>query len=129
MVRAEAAVGCGVDLVLELPAVYAVQTAEVFAHGGVQLLNKTGLITHISFGSEIGDLTLLQQIADILITEDEQYKLLKRYLAQGLSYPAARYRAILDYFNSTNEAAEKQIIKIILRLSKSIDFKQFHSGN
>ncbi|HHU49571.1 MAG: nucleotidyltransferase [Caldicoprobacterales bacterium] len=127
-IRAEAAVGCGVDLVLELPAVYAVQTAEVFAHGGVQLLNKTGLITHISFGSEIGDLTLLQQIADILITEDEQYKaLLKRYLAQGLSYPAARYRAILDYFNSTNRAAEKQnhkdniaVVKKALTLSNSI---------
>jgi len=107
-VRAEAAIGCGVDLVLELPTVYAVQTAELFAYGGIQLLNHTGITTHISFGSETGELSPLLEIADILITEDEKYKaLLKKYLEQGLSYPAARYHGILDYYNFLYKDNEK----------------------
>ena len=111
-IRAEAAVGCGVDLVLELPAVYAVQTAELFAYGGVQTLNHTGLTTHIGFGGEIADLAPLQRIADILVAEHEEYKaLLKAYLAQGLSYPAARYRGILDYINDFDQNNGNQICR------------------
>jgi len=115
-VRAETAVACGADIVIELPTVYAVQTAELFAYGGVQLLNNTGVITHISFGSETGDLVPLQKIADILTDEDKQYKaLLKKYLARGLSYPAARYHGILDYCktNDNNEYDQNESIDII----------------
>ena len=50
----------------------------------------------------------LLEIADILITEDEKYKaLLKKYLEQGLSYPAARYHGILDYYNFLYKDNEK----------------------
>ena len=42
----------GIDLVLELPALYASQTAELFSAGAIQLLHMTGLVTHIAFGSE-----------------------------------------------------------------------------
>ena len=48
----------GIDLVIELPAAYSSQTAELFAFGGIQL-NHTGVVTHISFGSEAGDIRLL----------------------------------------------------------------------
>jgi predicted nucleotidyltransferase len=103
-IRAEAAVRCGVDLVLELPVVYAVQTAELFAYGGIQTLNHTGLASHVSFGSEIGNLEPLEQVADILASEDQAYKdILKWYLQQGLSFPAARYRAVLEYIESKQD--------------------------
>ena len=49
--RAEMAVRCGADLVLELPTPWAANTAEKFALGGVRLLQKTGLVTHLAFGS------------------------------------------------------------------------------
>jgi len=108
-IRAEAAVRCGIDLVLELPAVYAVQTAEIFAYGGIQLLNHTGLVTHVCFGSETGSLEPLMKIADILAEEDPEYKqLLKNHLLKGLSFPEARYHAVMDYIKSRNPRDEAE---------------------
>lgn len=60
--RAEMAVRNGADLVLELPTPWAVSGAERFARGGVELLEKTGLVTHLAFGSECGDLEALQRV-------------------------------------------------------------------
>jgi len=124
-IRAEAAVSCGVDLVLEIPVVYALQTAEIFAYGSIQLLNHTGIVTHICFGSETGDLNILQKIADILLEENNRYKeLLKNYLDKGLSYPAARYHGILDYINLTYDKSlyneDLRVIKKALSGSNSI---------
>jgi predicted nucleotidyltransferase len=113
-IRAEAAVRCGIDLVLELPVVYAAQTAELFAYGGIQMLNHTGLTTHVSFGSETGSLEPLVEIADILASEDQTYKdILKIYLQQGLSFPTARYRAILDYMKMNRSIDDTQIKKML----------------
>ena len=64
--RAEMAVSCGADLVLELPTVWAMATAERFAQGGVDLLCRTGVVTELLFGSESGDLAALTRVADCL---------------------------------------------------------------
>ena len=64
--RAEMAVSCGADLVLELPTVWAMSTAERFARGGVELLTRTGVVTELVFGSECGDLAALRRAADCL---------------------------------------------------------------
>lgn len=107
-IRAETAIKNGIDLVLELPVVYAVQTAELFAYGGIQVLNHTGLTTHVSFGSEIGDLAPLKRVANVLVSEDEAFKgLLKGYLQQGLSFPTARYRALVAYLQPTNQVDQE----------------------
>lgn len=53
--RAEAAINCGVDLVLELPLPWTLSSAEGFARGAVGLLGATGVVTHLSFGSECGE--------------------------------------------------------------------------
>jgi len=96
--RTAMALHSGVDLVLELPVIYACQTAELFAYGGVQLLNYTGIVTHISFGSETTRLDVLDAIASILATEPDEYKKqLKYHLGNGLSFPQARLRALSDY--------------------------------
>lgn len=58
--RGEMAVRCGADLVLELPTPWAMASAERFAAGGVALLASTGVVSHLAFGSECGDLTALQ---------------------------------------------------------------------
>ena len=60
--RAEMAVRCGADLVVELPTVWAMSPAETFARGGVQLLALTGVDT-LLFGSECGELEPLQRVA------------------------------------------------------------------
>ncbi len=93
--RAEMALRCGADLVLELPALYAASSAEAFASGAVALLHGLGAVTHLCFGSECGDADALGQIAAFLLDEPEQYRTaLKAFLKQGLSYPSARAGAI-----------------------------------
>ena len=64
--RAEAACRCGADLVIELPLPWALSSAEGFARGAVGLLGALGA-THLSFGSECGDVQRLERIAENLI--------------------------------------------------------------
>lgn len=64
--RAEAALVCGSDLVLELPAPYACASAEAFARGAVEILNGLGGIDVLCFGSETGDLAPLTKAAAII---------------------------------------------------------------
>lgn len=61
--RAEMALRCGADAVFELPALFAVRDAERFARGGVGLLTALGVVTHLGFGSETGDLDALTAAA------------------------------------------------------------------
>jgi len=97
--RAEMALRCGADLVLELPTLYASSSAEYFASGAVALLDKLGVVTHLCFGSECGDVTLLTQIANILADEPAEYSAaLKRFMQQGYSYPNARVNALMQLY-------------------------------
>ena len=59
--RAEAAVRCGADLVVELPLPYAGATAQRFAFGAVEVLAALGCVQALAFGSECGDVELLEQ--------------------------------------------------------------------
>ena len=93
--RAEAAIRCGVDLVLELPAVYALSSAEGFAKGAVRTLSACNIIDALYFGSECGDIEKLSRCAEILNEESEAFKeILAKKLALGMSFPAARAQAL-----------------------------------
>lgn len=93
--RARMALSCGADLVLELPSIYAAASAEHFARGGVALLESTGIVTHLGFGTETKDFGLLQEIADLLNRQPEPFtKILQQGLKNGLSFPAARSQAV-----------------------------------
>lgn len=91
--RARAAARSGADLVLELPLSAALSSAEGFARGGVGLLAALGCVTHLSFGSESGDLTLLRETARLLQSE-ALIPGLRAGLRDGLSYAAARQQAL-----------------------------------
>lgn len=101
--RAEAAVRSGADLVLELPLPWAVSSAEGFARGGVQVLAATGLVTHLSFGSECGDAALLRETAAVL-DSPEYREGLRRRLDAGMSYAACR-QAAAEELLGTEKAA------------------------
>ena len=93
--RAEAALNSGVDLVLELPTMYATASAEYFALGGVSLANTLDCVTYLSFGSEYGQADKFLETARLLLEEPEEMKLpLQEALKEGLSYPAARAYAV-----------------------------------
>lgn len=90
--RAEMAVLCGADLVVELPTPWAMATAERFADGGVSLLAGCG-VKHLYFGSECGDMAALDAAAEALLREEFQADIL-RELQTGLSYAVARQAAL-----------------------------------
>lgn len=90
--RARWAAQRGADLVLELPSVFAVSSAETFARGAVSILAAAG-VTHLSFGCETPDLARLQALAAALNSPDFDGAI-RPHLERGLSYPAARERAL-----------------------------------
>jgi len=99
--KAKMAIDNGVDLVLELPFIFSSQSAESFAYGGVKLMDSLNIVDYLSFGSEIGDLSPLKEIANILSNEPTQYKdRLRYYLSTGLSYSVSRSNALDEYINT-----------------------------
>lgn len=98
--RAEMALNNGVDLVIELPLFYSISSAENFAMGGIKILDSLNMDTTISFGSENGNISILNDIAKVLVNEPLEYlSILNRQLSLGGSFPKAREHAVLMYFN------------------------------
>ena len=96
--RTEMALMSGVDLVIELPVIYAMSSAEFFAFGAVKILDSLNAVDYLCFGSEAGSMDELDMLACILNNEPEDYKTkLKSFLAEGLSFPAARENALAEY--------------------------------
>ena len=94
--RAMMALSCGVDLVVELPALYATRSANWFALGGVSLLAAAGA-THLAFGAETNDLPALVSTAERLANPDRVYlEGFRRYLTAGLSFSEAQAKALND---------------------------------
>lgn len=105
--RARLAVQGGADLVLELPALWAVSSAESFAWGGVSLLASTGVVTELSFGCECGDGAALEQVAAAL--DSEVYRAgLRRFLDEGMSFAACRQAAAEGVLGRERAALLKQ---------------------
>ena len=88
----------GVDLVIELPVLYSISSAENFADGSIKILNSLGIVDTLSFGAETSDIAVLSKIADVLTVEPTEYKnILSHELKKGLSFPKSRENALLMY--------------------------------
>ena len=87
--RAKGAVLSGGDLVLELPLIYAISSAEGFAEGAVEIFHRLGCVDGLCFGSESGCAEELMDCARILLSR-EFVPVLKEELAKGVSFPKAR---------------------------------------
>lgn len=126
--RAEAALRAGADVVLELPALFALREAEHFALGGVAILNALGFVTHISFGCETEDLPLLEAAAQVLQLQEEPFRLaLKSHLRRGLSFAAAQGKALAqalcvepDVLASPNNALGISYLRALGRLGSPL---------
>ena len=90
--RAAQALAGGADLVLEIPTLWAVSSAEPFARGGTEVLSASGVVDVLSFGSEAGAVEPLARAAAALDT-DAWKAALHVFLKQGVSFPAARQKA------------------------------------
>ena len=99
--RTRMSLQCGADVVIELPAISASAAAADFARTAVSVLLHTGVVTHLVFGSESGQIQPLSQIADILYEEPESFKMMLRsHQRDGLSFPAARAQALKNTFST-----------------------------
>lgn len=98
--KAKIAIDNGVDLVIELPFIFSSQSAELFAYGGIKLMDSLNIVDYISFGSELGEIEPLQEIASVLLDEPKYYQnQLKYHLSLGLSFSKSRSNAIKEYFD------------------------------
>ncbi|MGN1480503.1 nucleotidyltransferase family protein [Porcipelethomonas sp.] len=86
--RAGLALKCGADLVIEIPSVYSLSSAEFYARGAVYILDSLGCVDEISFGSEVGSVAELERAAEIA-DECSKSPELEEYLRNGMSYPNA----------------------------------------
>lgn len=111
----------GIDLVIELPALYSISSAEFFSFGAVSLLNSLGVIDSISFGSECTDIKILTLISEILVEEPLEFKvLLKKQLKSGASYASARSFSLEKFINRYYPSYSKYDIKKIISSSNNI---------
>ncbi len=122
-IRVQAALECGVDIVIELPFIYAVSSAEIFARSAVNILISAGC-DKIAFGAESDDINLLQTAADLLLSSDLDRKTAE-YLQFGMSYPAARQRAFDGYgvkcdISSPNNILALEYLKAIKKSGEKI---------
>ncbi|MBV1758464.1 MAG: nucleotidyltransferase [Dethiosulfatibacter sp.] len=122
--RAEAAIHCGANLVLELPVPYAFQNAQVFAEGALAIISRLS-IDHICFGTESDDIEDLVKIANLLTNESTDFKLsLQTALKQGVSFPKALSMTLdnedLSELLSPNNILAIEYIKTINKKEYSI---------
>ena len=99
--RTEMALKSGVDLVIELPVLYATSSAENFADGAIRILDSLKVVDYVAFGSENSNIDILDGIAKVLHEEPKLYKsILANELKKGVSFPKARESAIISYFSN-----------------------------
>ena len=121
--RARAAVCGGANLVFELPLPWSISSAESFARGAVGLLGAMGNVSHLCFGSESGDVNVLEQISE-LVLRPEIDELIRLGLGKGVSYATARQKALerlngaaLPQLSNPNDILAVEYLKAI-RLQK-----------
>lgn len=99
--RTAIALTYGIDLVVELPFVYAVQSADYFAKGAIEILHNLQ-VTDIVFGSENGDIRVFENIAYAIKEEEETYNtLIQNFMKQGYRYPDACNQALSTLLHTT----------------------------
>lgn len=98
--KAKVALSAGFDLVLELPTLYAISSAENFANGSIKIADQIGS-NYISFGSESGDLEKLKKLSSLINKNEKEYITnVKGKIAEGFSYPKSQELVIDKMFGN-----------------------------
>lgn len=129
--RAKLAVRGGADLVIEIPSVYALSSAEFYARGAVSILDSLGCVDEISFGSEAGSVEDLKKASEIA-EECSSSPELEEYLRNGMSYPNAINTMVYEKYGkkagnrigeilaSPNNVLAVEYLKALRRLGSDI---------
>lgn len=113
----------GIDLVCELPFAFGSQSADIFAKGSVQILDKLK-VEYLVFGSETNNIDLFMKIADTQVDNKDYDILVKKFLDEGLNYPTAMSLALthFDYpkIDKPNDLLALSYIKEIKKIHSNI---------
>ena len=130
--KARIALDYGIDLVVELPFIYATQSADVFAFGAISILNKLR-VNKLIFGSESNDVDKLKKLANVQLNNKNYDTLVKKYLNDGYNYPTAMNKAlnnlINDDVNEPNDLLGLSYIKQIIMQNSDIEVETIKRTN
>ena len=121
--RTRMALSLGADLVIELPCAFSCASAEYFASAAVKILDSLNCVDYLCFGSEEGSLESIERTAGLLAFESDDFKReLKRALDQGLSFAAARQKALKNgaVLDKPNNILGVEYIKAIRKTGSPI---------
>ena len=95
-----------VNMVIELPVIYSISSAENFALGAIKIINQLK-VDYLVFGIEEENIEKLEEISEILVNENQNFKIkLKENLKKGKSYPKSREEAILKVLSGENKQTQ-----------------------
>lgn len=113
----------GIDLVIELPFIFATQSADVFAKTSIEILDKLN-VDYVVFGSETNDINKLTMLAKTQIDNKKYDKIVKEYLDKGVNYPTALSKALYQLtdkkIDKPNDILGVSYIREILKLNSNI---------
>ena len=113
-----------IDLVIEFPTLYAIQSADIFAKAALTILNDLK-IDILAFGSETHDISLFKKLVDIQLNNSEYQNKVKEYLNTGINYPTAMSKALQKYSNflidKPNDLLALSYIKEIIKNNYQIE--------
>ncbi|MCL2587059.1 MAG: nucleotidyltransferase family protein [Firmicutes bacterium] len=131
--RAEKAIKAGADAVVEIPVAYATGNAEVFAKAGVKIATSFAHVTHLVFGIESEDLSLLRLIAQTQVKRKADFeKYMTNHIKKGISFDKARCEVIKKLLpqisaelidksmNTPNNILALEYLKELVRLESKV---------
>ena len=122
--RAKTALLAYANLILEIPTIFSSSSAERFATAAIKIIKELNCVDILSFGSEIGDINKLKEMALICKDIDKTQKM-KELLKKGYSYPKARTIAIgkeSNILSLPNNLLAVEYIKSALNLNCKLSF-------
>ena len=121
--KTEIALKYGIDLVIELPFVFATQGADIFAKGSISILKELKA-NYLIFGSESNEVYKLEELANISLNNPKYQEKVKEYLNLGLNYPTALSKALESFSDFTittpNDLLGFSYIKEIIKQQANI---------
>ena len=122
--KTKIALNNNIDLVVELPFVYATQSSDIFAKGAIKILEHLNIDTLV-FGTERENIEDIKKVADLQLNNKDYNNLVKKYLREGINYPTATNKAILELsgikIDSPNDLLALSYIKQIETSKKNIN--------
>lgn len=115
----------GIDIVIELPYIFSVQSADTFAMGSIGLLNEFKIDTLV-FGTEKDNIKSIEDCAKVQLTNKEYDKLVKKYMDEGNNYPTSLNNALkdlnCDIIKDPNDLLALSYIKEIIKNKYNINY-------